>query len=203
MKNSKKNFKEIGGWLVTILAAFIFAFLFSSKAYANVEVHQSSMENTIYNRQHLIVDEISYHFHHPERGDIITFYKNEKKGSVLKDFTRYIDNIVFRITNPGEINEKHERLIKRVIGIEGDTIDIKDGCVYVNNKKLYEPYEKGKTLPKGLKNPVTVGKNELFVLGDNRSVSIDSREIGLVRLDQVEGKAIFRIYPFDKFKKLE
>lgn len=203
MKNRKKNFKEIGGWLVTILAAFILAFLFSSKAYANVEVHQSSMENTIYNSQHLIVDEISYHFHHPVRGDIITFYKNEKKGSVLKDFTRYIDNIVFRITNPGEINEKHERLIKRVIGIEGDTIDIKDGCVYVNNKKLYEPYEKGKTLPKGLKTPVTVGKNELFVLGDNRSVSIDSREIGLVRLDQVEGKAIFRIYPFDKFKKLE
>lgn len=196
-----KMAKEILSWVIIILAAFILAFLINSKAYANVRVEQSSMNNTLHDGQRLIVDEICYDFNKPQRGQIITFYKNEEKGTLLNDFDRYINSIEARVTN-SEINEVHERLIKRVIGIEGDTIDIKDGSVYVNGKKLKEPYAVGKTDTNGLKTPITVGKNELFVLGDNREVSIDSRIIGMVKMSHVEGKAIYRVFPFDKIGKL-
>lgn len=192
---NKKILKEILSWVLIIMVAFVLAFLISSKAYAKVKVEQSSMENTLYHNQQLVVDELSYNFTEPKRGEIITFYKYENKGSILDDLNRYIDKVIH--------DEEHERLIKRVIGVEGDVIEIKDGEVYVNGDKLEESYAKGITDSKGLQTPVTVGKDELFVLGDNRVVSIDSREIGMVKIDQVEGKAIFRVYPFNKMGKIE
>lgn len=203
MKKKNKIGKEIGSWAIVFFAALAISFLFNSKAYGNVQVQQSSMENTLYNNQRLIVDELCYRFNKPERGDIITFYKYENKGTLVNDFTRYIDNLVFKIKHGDEIYEEHERLIKRVIGIEGDVIVIKDGLVYRNGEKLDETYVKGDTMPKGLQSPITVGKNELFVLGDNRVVSVDSRELGLVNIKQVEGKAIYRLYPFNKAGKIK
>ncbi|MDD3173019.1 MAG: signal peptidase I [Herbinix sp.] len=198
----KEMIKEVISWVIVVCAAFVLAFLINSKAYANVQVQQHSMDNTLNDSQRLIVDELSYKFNNPERGDIITFYKNEDKGTIVNDLTRNIDNFISNMKTGGD-NEEHERLIKRVIGIEGDVIDIKDGAVYLNGEKLDETYAKGITDTNGLQTPVTVGKNQLFVLGDNRLVSIDSREIGMVNLRQVEGKAIFRIYPFNKMGKLD
>lgn len=86
--------------------------------------------------------------------------------------------------------------------MEGDVIDIRDGYVYRNGEKLDEPYVKGSTEPKGGTLPLTVGKDELFVLGDNRVVSIDSRELGLINIKQVEGKVVFRVFPFDRMGKM-
>lgn len=194
--------KEILSWGFIILVAFLLAFLINSRAYGNVRVEQSSMNNTLHDGQRLIVDELSYNFTKPQRGEIITFYRYEKKGTLLNDFDRYINSIEARLKDT-EPDEEHERLIKRVIGIEGDVIEIKDGAVYRNGKKLEEPYVAGETSDKGLASPVTVGKNELFVMGDNRSVSIDSREIGMVKISHVEGKAIFRVYPFKKLGKIK
>jgi signal peptidase I len=155
------------------------------------------MNNTLHDGQRLIVDELSYDFSKPQRGDIITFYPNETKGTIFNDFNRYVTSIENRIKN-ADPQDEHERLIKRVIGIEGDVIDIKDGSVYRNGEKLDEPYAVGTTDTNGMQFPVTVGKDELFVLGDNREVSRDSREIGMVKISHVEGKAFFRIYPFGK-----
>lgn len=198
--NPKKiNAKEIRSWGLIICIALTLAFLINSKAYAKVIVDGPSMENTLLDRQQLIVDEISYNFTKPKQGDIITFYLDENKGTVIDDLRRYIDKVIFRD------EESHERLIKRVIGVEGDIVDIKDGTVYVNGKELKESYTKGETYldPDNIQTPVTVGKNELFVLGDHRTVSSDSREFGTIKLSQVEGKAIFRVYPFNKMGKIK
>ena len=197
-KIKKINFKEIRSWVFIICLAFTLAFLVNSKAYAKVIVDGPSMEKTLYNKQQLIVDELSYNFTRPQRGDIITFYLNENKGTIVDDLRRYIDKVFLNK------DDEHERLVKRVIGVAGDKIDIKDGSVYVNGEKLKENYTNGATYldPGDIKTPITVGKNELFVLGDHRTDSSDSRVFGTIKLSQVEGKAIFRVYPFDKMGKI-
>ncbi len=202
MTDKKAILKEILSWVITIIVAFVLAFLINSKAYANVRVEQSSMENTLYDKERLVVDILTYRFKEPKRGDIITFYRYEEKGSIFDDLTRTIDDFVSNIKT-GEDCVEHERLIKRVIGIEGDVIEVKDGFVYRNGEKLEEDYAKGVTKDKGLLSPVIVGKDQLFVLGDNRIVSIDSRELGVINVNQVEGKAIFRILPFSKMGKIK
>jgi signal peptidase I len=203
LKQKKFSLKELAVWAAVFAGAFFFAFLINSNVYATIKVDQSSMENTLFDSQRLVEDIISYKFHEPERGDIIIFYPNEEKGTISDDFQRYIENLKSSLDRNRAEEEEHERYIKRVIGIEGDVIDIKDGEVYLNGERLEEPYANGITTPKGCELPVTVGRNQLFVMGDNREVSIDSREIGLVNLNQIEGKAIFRIYPFNEFGKIE
>lgn len=91
-----------------------------------------------------------------------------------------------------------EPLIKRVIGISGDTVDIHNGKVYLNGAELDEPYALGETSPRDMEGPVTVPEGKLFVLGDNRTVSLDSRSgsIGLVNVSDVIGEANFRLFPF-------
>jgi signal peptidase I len=88
--------------------------------------------------------------------------------------------------------------MKKNIGIPGDEVNIKEGYVYINGEKLNETYVKGQTYSEELILPIVVPVNKLFVLGDNRPVSKDSREFGLINYNQVEGKAVFRVFPFNK-----
>lgn len=197
MKDKKKLGKEIVSWVLVVLSAFTLAFLIDSKVFAKVTVEYSSMENTLFEGQQLMVNIIG--FNKPDRGDIIIFFPNEKMGNLADSFKRYIDGYVELFTGI----EKHERYVKRVIGIEGDEIDIRNGAVYVNGNRQEEPYVKGITEPREYELPCTVGKDEIFVLGDNREVSEDSRAFGPISLDQVEGKAFFRVYPFNKMGKID
>ena len=78
-------------------------------------------------------------------------------------------------------------IVKRVIGLPGDTIDIKDGYVHLNGNRLEENYVKGQTFERlGLSYPITIPENKVFVLGDNREVSLDSRDLGLISYDQIK-----------------
>lgn len=200
MKERKAILKEIRSWIIVIVTALGLSFLINSQVFASVRVRHSSMENTLFEDQRLVIDEITYKFTEPKNGDIITFFESEEKGSILDDFTRLMDRIAQSIAGDSNSDE-HGSLVKRVIGVEGDLIDIRDGYVYRNGEKLDEPYVKGTTKPKGMKLPLIVGKGELFVLGDNRVVSIDSRELGLISIKQVEGKVVFRVFPFDRMGK--
>lgn len=200
MKEKKVVLKEIRSWIIVIVTALGLSFLINSQVFASVQVQYSSMENTLFEDQRLFIDEITYKFTNPNNGDIITFFESEEKGSIIDDFARLMDQIVQSVDQKSNVDE-HERLVKRVIGVEGDVIDIRDGYVYRNGEKLDEPYVKGTTEAKGMKLPVVVGKGKLFVLGDNRVVSVDSRELGLISIKQVEGKVIFRVYPFDRMGK--
>lgn len=194
MQDKKKIWKEIRSWAFIILGSFIFAFFINSEVLAKVIVEQSSMENTLFENQQLIVDELSYNFKQPVRGDIIIFLKDEEKGNIIDSFVRYMDGFKELFTE----DPLHTRYVKRVIGVEGDVVDIKDGYVYINEEKLIESYANGLTYEREFELPYTVEENELFVLGDNRDYSSDSRAFGPISIDQVEGKAFFRIYPFNE-----
>lgn len=204
MNSKNKVMKEVISWIFTIIGGLLIVLVFNSKVYASAQVKQSSMENTLFSQQKLFVDKFSSNFSDPQRGDIIIFLEDEYKGTIIDESVRTIEDIVYKITTKNtEENELHSRLVKRVIGIAGDEVDIKDGYVYVNGEKLDEPYVKGETEEHEFELPTVVGKNQLFVLGDNRAVSIDSRSFGLIDCRQVEGKAVFRIYPFNKIGKIE
>lgn len=203
MEDKKSIIKEIKGWIFSILGALFIVTLLNSKVFAKVQVQQSSMENTLFTNQQLIVDKLSYNFVEPKRGDIIIFLENEEKGTIIDDAIRNVDSVVSIFNNNKDISEKSSRLVKRVIGVAGDEVDIKDGYVYLNGKKLEETYTKGETVGGEFKLPIKVGENKLFVLGDNRMVSKDSRKFGLIDRKQVDGKAIYRVYPFNQLGKLK
>lgn len=139
-------------------------------------VKESSMEPTLYENNYLFVNKLSYMTKdHPNYGDIIIFEsdleRSDGKGKKL--------------------------LIKRVIGVEGDTITITNGVVYRNGQALDEPYTlEGYT--SGEIYDYKVPADEVFVMGDNRSISLDSRELGSIHEDTVVGRAFVRLFPFNE-----
>ncbi|MGX8774890.1 MAG: signal peptidase I [Bacillota bacterium] len=149
-------------------------------------VKEVSMLDTLQENNYLLVYKLAYKFgEHPDRGDIIVFRSD-------------IDN-----TEQGG----KKLLIKRVIGVEGDVISFEDDQVYRNGELLEEDYlyseePEARNYPDG--ESVTVGEDELFVMGDHRSASCDSRspEVGLVPEKQVVGKAFLRLYPFNEIGTL-
>ena len=166
-------------YFVIVIAAMLLIIHYVGQ---RTEVSGSSMENTLSDGDNLIVDKISYRFHDPERYDIIIFPGPEEEGM-------------------------HPYYIKRIIGMPGETVQIKDGKVYINDKELksdvygitdYIDY------PGIAEEPVTLGKDEYFCLGDNRPVSQDSRYeiVGPVKRSQIVGKVWIRIWPLNKFGKV-
>ena len=144
-------------------------------------VKQTSMQDTLNPNDYIIMYRMAYSGDkEPKRGDIVIF------KSELQDE-----------------NGKNKLLIKRVIGLPGDKITINDGKVYINDKEYDESYLKdGYTT--GSVNNFKVPKGEYFVMGDNRVVSIDSRynEVGCIKKDAIKGRAVLRLFPFTKIKKL-
>ncbi|WP_169083000.1 signal peptidase I [Paenibacillus sp. PL91] len=173
-RQPKKWVKELREWTVSLTIAIVVALLFQTYVYAQSEVQNVSMQNTLVAGQRLIEDKWSYRFHEPKHGDIVI------------------------INGP----ESELRLIKRVVGLPGDVIDIQNGEVYINGEKINEQYVKGQTFPGRVAIPFKVEEDQLFVMGDNREHSMDSRELGPIARSSIEGKAIFRIWPFPKFGML-
>ena len=149
-------------------------------------VKESSMEPTLYENNYLIINKLSYfHKDHPQYGDIIVFRSD--------------------LDNTDGTGKK--LLIKRVIGVEGDVMTIEDGDVYRNGELLDEPYVHGQETydDEGMDIvDLKVGEDELFCMGDNREVSLDSRspEVGNVSEDAVVGKAVARLFPFNEITTL-
>lgn len=149
-------------------------------------VKESSMEPTLYENNYLIVNKLAY---------------------FKKDHPNYGDIVVFRSDISKDDGTGKKLLIKRVIGVEGDVITIKDGKVYRNGEVLDEPYVNGQQTQddEGIDvNNEKIGENELFLMGDNRAVSLDSRSdlVGQVSEDRVVGKAVIRLYPFSEITRL-
>lgn len=138
-------------------------------------VEGSSMLPTLTDGDNLIVDKLSYRFSEPKRFDVIVFRYLYKEDSYY---------------------------IKRVIGLPGETVQIRDGLIYINGELLEEDYGNAPMENPGRAiQPVTLGPDEYFVLGDNRNVSSDSRDslVANVGKEQIVGKAFICIYPFDHF----
>lgn len=144
-------------------------------------VSGESMENTLHDGESLLVDKLSYRFSDPKRYDIIVFYP---KG---KDVDEYY--------------------VKRIFGLPGETVQIKGNDVYINGSKIEDSYAKDVMSEAGIAaKPYKLGSDEYFVLGDNRSVSLDSRTLpeedsdapGPVKFENIAGRVILRIWPLSK-----
>lgn len=174
--------------------ALVIALFFRTAVFANTRVDGSSMNDTLMNNQRILVEKLSYLFSQPKRGDIITFRINEYNnfydsalGSTFKD-----------LYNKVTFKKEETRYVKRVIGVPGDVIDIKNEQVYVNGEVLQEPYITRPTYEKKyITYPVTVPEGEYFVLGDNRTGSTDSRIIGCIKEELIDGRLFLSYYPFD------
>ena len=167
--------KELFGWIVFIVVVVAASYLIVTFVGQRTEVSGSSMETTLSSGDQLIVDKISYRFRDPKRYDIVVFPY------------RYEENTYY---------------IKRIIGLPGETVQIVDGMVYINGSPLNEHY--GNEViedPGSAAEPITLGDDEYFVLGDNRNNSQDSRasNVGLIHRDELLGRAWVRIWPLDQF----
>ena len=143
-------------------------------------VDGKSMMNTLKHGENLLVEKVSYHFTDPGRFDVIVFYPHGR--------------------------ERSDYYIKRVIGLPGETVQIKGEDIYINDEKIEENFGKDPIVDPGIaEKPIKLGDDEFFVLGDNRTVSEDSRyeEVGPVKRENIEGRAILRIYPLSEFGTFE
>ncbi len=99
-----------------------------------------------------------------------------------------------------KIDGREDNLIKRIIGLPGETVEIKDNEIYINDKKIEDKYGYGVTYNI---DKVTLKKDEYFILGDNRKISLDSRVFGTIHKDEIKGTTDFIMYPFKSFGKVK
>lgn len=177
-KVEEKDFswkREIISTTLYLFCVVALTFLFIQFVGQRTHVNGDSMNVTLQDGDNLIVDKLSYRFKDPERFDIIVFpYQYQEK-------TYYI---------------------KRIIGMPGETFQVIDGMVYIDGEMLDESYGKEVMDYAGIASePVELGQDEYFVLGDNRNNSSDSRDpsVGIIHGDQIIGKAFIRIWPLNKF----
>ncbi|MDF2873255.1 MAG: Signal peptidase [Anaerocolumna sp.] len=176
-KNTKFSAKkEILSWVMLIICALALSFVLNRYVVVSAEVPTGSMENTIKVGDRIIAFRLAYTFGEPKRGDIIVF-----------NFP----------------DDETQQYLKRIIGLPGETIDIKDGKVYIDGSTT--PLEENylKETPVGDYGPYTVPEDSYFLMGDNRNDSLDSRfwENTFATKDEIIGKAEFRYYPVPKIFK--
>jgi signal peptidase I len=190
--NGKPNYKkEFIRWLLWIILLLFIALLTKAYVFEWVLVDGSSMENTLEDHQTLFVNKLAYVKETPKAGDIVVV------RMIFSDEESIIAHIpVLRDALP---KKNEQKLIKRVIAVEGDVLDFKNGVVFVNGKKLDEPYIKGYTKEPRTLLPIKIGAGEVYLLGDNRENSKDSRVLGVFSTKDIVGVATFRIAPIKRF----
>lgn len=162
-------------WSKTIIISVVIALVITTFIRPTL-VLEYSMHPTIEQYDYLMINKIAYKIGKPSFGDIIVF-----KSELLTD------------------KGKNKQLIKRVIGLPGDTIEIHGGIVYRNGEVLDEPYING-DYTIGEIEKMLIDEGQVFVMGDNRPNSLDSRseKVGTVSIDRITGKVFIRLYPFNK-----
>lgn len=151
--------------LETILPALLLALLLSHFVAQGTVVHGQSMEPNLHTDQRVIIEKLSYHFYLPQRGDVVVL----------------------------DVADSEIPLIKRVVGLPGETVEVRDNCVYVDGQVLQEPYLTATTQRDY--GPVAIPAGHVFVMGDNRGNSRDSRSFGPVSLEQIVGRAWVLYWP--------
>jgi signal peptidase I len=173
---------------ILIITALVLALLIKAFLFQAFYIPSGSMEPTLMPGDRVLVNKIPYYFHDPRRGDVIVFENptaNADRG-IVGGFVHWLAQGL------GVSGGADEDYIKRVIGLPGDHITCANGAVFINGNKLLEPYETQRTQCQ----PATVPAGRLFVMGDNRSESNDSRyELGTVPLGKVVGKAFVIMWP--------
>lgn len=173
VNQENSTMKEFFSLMVYVAGVIILAIVLNKFIIQKVEVDGPSMNTTLKTGQQLLVEKVTYYFSDPKQGDIVVF------DSPIEEDSLYI---------------------KRVIGVPGDKVQVKDGRIYLNGEEYEDPQWTEPILKAGVaEDEVTVGENEYFVVGDNRNDSSDSRDFGVISKDSIMGEAVLRIWPLNKF----
>jgi signal peptidase I len=175
-KKRKKRKKESGlrnavEWVVIIGGAFLVAFVVKTFLIQAFFIPSGSMLPTLHEDDRVLVNKLSYDLHDVHRGDLVVFERPENEAA-------------------GQIKD----LIKRVVGLPGERIESRDGDVYIDGDLLEEPYLADGAETTGLE-PQTVPEGHVFVMGDNRGDSMDSRVFHAINEDLIVGRAFVRVWP--------
>ena len=165
--------KEAIEYLKAIVTALVLAFFIITFVARSFRVDGMSMEPSLHNGERVMVNKVLYHFAQPQRGDVVVFpYPLEPKNM----------------------------FIKRVIGVPGDEVKIRDGITYINDVAIEEPYIYAKSFNDY--GPVVVPEGRVFVMGDNRNNSLDSRStrVGMIPINKIEGRVEFVYWPLNKIR---
>jgi signal peptidase I len=168
-KDAKRN--ETRNWIISLVIAFTIALMLRLFVFEFVSISQSSMEPTLYSHNYVFMERVTYWFQKPAYGDVVICAFPNSSATY----------------------------VKRVIGVKGDTLEVKDGVLYINgeaDKTYFSGYIQG-TLQE-----TVVPDGCVYVMGDNRNVSVDSRSVGPLTLDMVKGKALFVLWPLDQMHGL-
>ena len=203
IQREKSAPREIVDWFFCIIIAFVLAITIKYFIFTPSLVSQTSMTPTILDKERVLINRTVRTFGLPiYRGDIITFERPENTVDGVGTYSEPRNAKEFIIHDVLEIGKTS--YIKRVIGIGGDHVYIENGKVYVNDKELEEVYLNGIETPRrGDFYDVDVPEGYIFVMGDNRSGSCDSREFGCIPLDKVEGRVVYRIWPLSALGKID
>ena len=174
VERDKSSLRELLEMILYIGVVLVITFLIITFVGQRTHVSGDSMKNTLSHGDQLIVDKITYRFRDPVRYDIIVFPY------------QYEENTFY---------------IKRIIGLPGETVQIADGEIFINGEVLMESYGREVIQDPGTAaEPIRLGEDEYFVLGDNRNASSDSREpsVGVIHRNDIVGRAWIRIWPLNK-----
>ena len=171
-EKKKKRREEDIQWAISLVLAIIIAFAIRAFVFTFVVVEQSSMYPTLKSEEHVALSRVAYTFSKPRYGDIIVFES---------------------------VTDEGKSLVKRVIAVGGQTIEIKNNVVYVDGKALDESSYIGENVVTSDYPLTYIPEGYVFVMGDNRGVSLDSRSFGPINTDNIQGRVTFRLSPFTTF----
>jgi signal peptidase I len=164
--------RELRGWARDLLIALGLATVIIIFLYQPVKVEGTSMAPLLTDQERIFINKFVYRFEPIERGDVVVFWYPL---------------------------DRSKSFIKRVVGLPGETVEIRQGHVYVNGRRLEEPYVPPQFADAGTYGPMRVPSDEYFVMGDHRASSNDSRVFGPVPSRYIYGKAVFAYWPVDRF----
>ena len=163
--------KEILEWALTIIIPVVAALLIHQYLFTFARVDVTSMLDTLHENNIMGVSRLHYRLNEPQRGEIITCNYPEDGNKLF---------------------------VKRIIGLPGETIEIREGTVYIDGEPIAETYLT--RVDDQSMDPITLAKDEIFVMGDNRPVSRDSRAVGPLTLDEIYGRVLFVAFPFNEIR---
>jgi signal peptidase I len=179
----RAGLRQIREWVFVIVVAVVIATLLRTFVVQQFYIAGPSMETTLYGNDRVLVNKLAYRFGEPSRGDVIVFDRVTTNGDTVQ----------------------HDDLIKRVIGLPGERLEVRDCVVFVDGVAIDEPwlsadmtdttYDPGTRCGTANVEPVTLGDNEVFLIGDNRPMSFDSRMFGPIDVDLIVGRALVVIWP--------
>lgn len=173
-RRRSNGYRQAIEWVVLVAGALIIALVIKTFLFQAFYIPSASMDPTLKVHDRVLVNKLSYHLHPVHRGDVVVF-----------------------TAPPAERTAQIKDLVKRVIGLPGETIEARDGHIYINGRYLNEPYLPPGTITDDL--PATViPANSYFMMGDNRTASSDSRVFGPINRSTIIGRAFVRMWPLSR-----